>query len=196
MYGQEEKKLAQSPSSDTRFRRLFDEHEVAMREYCSRRLGVDEANDAAAEVFLVAWRKIDQVPTGDEARLWLYGVARNVVRNASRGSRRRQRLAAKTAGTAPNHGSGPEELVVRRAEDDLVLKAMSQLKPDDEELIRLHTWEELSRAELSAILDVSKAAIDMRLSRARKRLARALKSVGYAPQFSTRPRASEEGGPS
>ena len=186
--------MAQSPGSDTRFRRLFDEYETAMREYCSRRLGVQEANDAAAEVFLVAWRKIDQVPTGHDARLWLYGVARNVVRNASRSSRRRERLAAKTAGTAPNPRSGPDEVVVRRAEDDLVLKAMSQLKPDDEELTRLHTWEELSRTELAAVFDISTEAVDMRLSRARKRLARALKSVGYTPEFSTRPRAAEEGG--
>ena len=130
--------MAQSPSSDTRFRRLFDEYETAMREYCSRRLGVQEANDAAAEVFLVAWRKIDQVPIGADARMWLYGVARNVVRNASRSARRRERLAA--------------------------------------------------------VFDVSAEAIDMRLSRARKRLAGALNSVGYTPEISRRPRAAEEGG--
>ena len=109
-----------------------------MREYCSRRLGVQEANDAAAEVFLVAWRKIDQVPIGADARMWLYGVARNVVRNASRSARRRERLAA--------------------------------------------------------VFDVSAEAIDMRLSRARKRLAGALNSVGYTPEISRRPRAAEEGG--
>jgi DNA-directed RNA polymerase specialized sigma24 family protein len=57
---------------------------------------VDQAEDAAdvvAETFLVAWRRIDDLPPGREGRLWLYGVARRVCANHLRGVRRRHRLA-------------------------------------------------------------------------------------------------------
>ncbi len=186
--------MHQSPSSDVRFRRLFDEHEAVMREYCSRRLEVNEANDAVAEVFLVAWRKIDKLPAQQDELPWLYGVARNVVRNVERGRRRRVRLGAKLDATAALPPSGPEQQIVRRVEDRLVLQAMAALRPDDRELLRLRTWEELSRSELAAVFGISPEAVDMRLKRAMKRMARALKSVGYVHELSTRPRAAEEGG--
>lgn len=186
--------MKQSPSSDVRFRRLFDDHEAAMREYCSRRLDVSEANDCAAEVFLVAWRKIDRLPAGQDGLLWLYGVARNVVRNAERSRRRRSRLGVKLDATATLPPAGPEQQTVRRAQDELVLQALASLKTDDRELLRLRTWEELSRSELAELFGISVEAVDMRLKRAMQRMARALKSTGYVKEFSTRPRAAEEGG--
>ena len=176
------------------FHRLFREHETAIREYCSRRLGVNEANDAAADVFVVAWRKISTMPQGDEALLWLYGVARNVVRNAERTHRRKFRLAAKLNSLAHEPGSGPEHITIRRAEDRMVLKAMAMLLPRDRELLRLKTWEELSRSDLATVLGISVEAVDMRVNRALKRMARALKAVGYLEHQSRTPRAAEEGG--
>lgn len=167
-----------------------------MREYCSRRLGVNEANDAVAEVFLVAWRKIDKLPPPDEQLMWLYGVARNVVRNATRSSRRRTRLSAKAETVSSNPGPGPADQVVQRDEDRLVLQAMATLKPEDQEILRLRTWEELSRTELATVLEITPAAADMRLNRAQKRMAKALRAVGYQRQMSTRPRAEGEGGTS
>src|ERR1700691_5963213 len=53
----------------------------------------DDAADVIAETFLTAWRRLDAVPPGDEARLWLYGVARRVLANYRRGERRRAVLA-------------------------------------------------------------------------------------------------------
>ncbi len=126
---------------------------------------------------------------------WLYGVARNVVRNVERSRRRRVRLGAKLDATASRSASGPEQQVVRRVEDRLVLQAMSSLKSDDRELLRLRTWEELSRSELAGVFGITAEAVDMRLKRAMKRMARALKSAGYIHELSTtRPRAVEQGG--
>jgi RNA polymerase sigma-70 factor (ECF subfamily) len=183
--------MAQSPSSDARFRRLFDQHEAAMRTYCKRRLNIHDANDAVADIFVTAWRKIDTVPAGDEARLWLYGVARNAVRNAQRSTRRRSRLAAKAGSVAHNPGPSPEEVVVRRAADRRVLEAMDQLKPEDREALRLHLWEELPHADVGKVLGISPDAARIRVSRAKKRMARALKLSNQVP---TRPRAVEEEG--
>lgn len=164
-----------------------------MRTYCKRRLNIQDANDAVADIFVTAWRKIDDIPQGHEARLWMYGVARNAVRNTERGSRRRVRLAAKAGTIAPNPPPGPEEVVVRRAEDRLIVDAMSSLKPDDQEALRLHLWEELPHAETGRVLGISADAARVRIARAIKRMTRALKS---APTINvpTRPRAAEEEG--
>ena len=84
--------MVRSPRTDAKFRRIYDENYAAMRNYLLRRLPVGEVNDAMAELFLVAWRRIDDAPEGDASRLWLYGVARNVARNTERSVRRRFRL--------------------------------------------------------------------------------------------------------
>ena len=163
-----------------------------MRTYCKRRLSIQDANDTVADIFVTAWRKIDSIPPGDEARLWLYGVARNAVRNAQRSDRRRSRLAAKAGSVAPAPLPGTEEIVVRRAQDRRVLEAMAQLKPDDQEALRLRLWEELPHADIGALLGISSDAARVRIARAMKRMSRALK-IKDSP-VPTRPRAVEEEG--
>jgi RNA polymerase sigma-70 factor, ECF subfamily len=51
-----------------------------------------------AETFLTSWRRLEEVPPGPEARLWLYGVARRVLANHHRGQRRRSALADRLRG--------------------------------------------------------------------------------------------------
>ena len=154
------------------FERLFADNHEAIRRYCRRRLPGDAAEDAAADVFVVAWRRISDVPTGDDALLWLYGVARNVVARSRRGDRRRDRLSAKvrSLGEAPEE---PAETVVIRNEDErLLLEALWRLRPDDQEVLRLKAWEDLSHSEIATVLGISVSAVDARASRAMKRLAR------------------------
>jgi DNA-directed RNA polymerase specialized sigma24 family protein len=66
--------------------------------YALRRCpGPEDAADVVAETFAIAWRRIDDVPGGDQARLWLYRVARNVLANHRRGCVRRDELSAALA---------------------------------------------------------------------------------------------------
>lgn len=50
----------------------------------------EDAADVVAETFTIAWRRVEELPDGDEARLWLYGVARRVLANHRRGELRRE----------------------------------------------------------------------------------------------------------
>lgn len=136
---------------------------------------MSEVNDAVADVFLVAWRRIDEVPSGDEARLWLFGIARNVVRNADRSRRRRSRLHDRLESLSPNTGPTPEAIVVRRAEDEEVLLALEGLRPMDREVLRLSIWEQLGNKEIAEILGIEPHAVTMRLGRARKRMGKRLR---------------------
>src|ERR1700742_4925070 len=79
--------------------RLYAEHGRDVLAYALRRAPTaEDAADAVAETFLVAWRAAADVPAGPEARLWLYGVARRALANQRRGEHRRARLAERLRG--------------------------------------------------------------------------------------------------
>ncbi len=63
-----------TPSADARFRSLYEEHYNVMRDYCFRRLPSDDTNDALSEIFMVAWRRLDSIPPGDQDRKGLVRV--------------------------------------------------------------------------------------------------------------------------
>ena len=103
--------------------------------YCARRVGREEASDVAADVFAVAWRRLDDVPGGKESLPWLYGVAYRVVSHHRRSGGRRQRLTEKLAFSPTAVVEGPEAQVVQREEYELVLRAVSQLRRIDQEVL-------------------------------------------------------------
>ena len=186
--------VQRSPSSDADFRSIFDDCHQAVHTYCLRRLAIEDANDATAEVFLVLWRRLDRVPPGSETLSWLYGVARNVVRNYARGARRRLRLAAKVGSLRGPVPEEPEPKVIKRFEEAEVLQALRRLRPQDQELLRLKAWEKLSTRAIGEVLGVSDRAVEGRLARALNRLANALPSPSVARVRQRSPRVVPEGG--
>ncbi|MDX6647172.1 MAG: hypothetical protein QOK40_2899 [Miltoncostaeaceae bacterium] len=158
----------------SRFERLYGAHLAQVFAYALRRTGPEAAHDIAAETFLVAWRRIDQVP--DAALPWLYGVARRVLANRTRAAGRQatlvERLAAEPPGLVPAHG--PEQI------DPRLVAALSVLSDDERELIRLLAWEGLDRREAAAVLGVGRPAVRLRLHRARRRLSAALAAESAA----------------
>lgn len=161
------------PSDEAKFRQLFESHHEAIQRYCVRRLDPDRANDAVAEVFLVAWRRLDAV--GEAAALpWLYGVARNVVRHFYRSQGRHRALVARAAAIDPPAAPGPATQLIRREEDEELTRALGKLRDSDRELLQLKLWEELSHSEIGRVLGITAHAVDMRYRRALKRLASTL----------------------
>ena len=181
--------MAQSPSNDAKFRGIFDAHFVEVQRYCVRRLSAVDANDATSEVFLVAWRRIEAVPDGDEALPWLIGVARNVVRNAVRSTIRSVRLASKVSDHTTWEQPGPETQVVMGTQFEEVQAALSTLSDDDQEVIRLRTWEELTAPQIATVFGCSTSAAEKRITRAWSRLSKAVER-----NRAIRPRELESGG--
>ena len=155
---------------EDRFHSLFSQSYDDVLRYCLRRLPVTDANDAASDVFVVAWRRIDAAPPGDEARLWLYGIARNVVRNSRRSARRSIRLRSKVAGLAPETVDGPEHQVVQSDQLRQALLALDRLSDRDQEVLRLRAMERLEIEEIAEVLGCSTEAARKRFERAAKRL--------------------------
>ncbi len=136
-----------------------------------------DAADVLAETFLTAWRRLDDVPPGDEARLWLYGVARRVLANYHRGERRRtaanDRLRAQLAA-----GYQPPRYPGELAE---IAAAFRGLPEPDRELLALVAWEGLDHGQVAAVLGCSRNAVRIRLHRARRRFADALARCEATP---------------
>jgi RNA polymerase sigma-70 factor (ECF subfamily) len=170
---------------------LFERHYDEVVRYCSRRIHRTGSEDAASDVFVVAWRRIDELEW-DTARPWLYGIARGVVANRRRATQRRNRLTRKMSGLAHITGEAAEVIVVRRAGDEDVMLALSKLKESDREILMLSTWEELSAPEIGTALDISTGAAEQRLHRAKQRFTKHLDKIPNNAHLS--PRVAEEGG--
>ena len=112
-----------------RFESLYRAHAESIRGYCLRRLGPDDAADAAADVFVVVWRRLASVPLEGEARLWIYGIARNVVANRRRGAARSVSLLRRAPRDGTTADPGPESIVIRKSEYEELDAALLKL-PD------------------------------------------------------------------
>ena len=182
-----------SSTRDAKFRQVFDAYFEALSRYCLRRISESEVNDVVAEVFAVAWRKVDRMPDGENALPWLYGVARNEIRNRHRSNRRLLALTDKIGGQANHPDLGPEPIVVRKAQLDELMSALASLRPEDQELLLLRTHEELDLAQIAIVIGSSPEAARKRLTRAISRL-RLAAGIPEPQQAVSESRATEKGG--
>ena len=156
---------------DARFVRLYEAHYADVYAYCRRRTNPDRVDDAVADVFLTAWRRVAELPPEDRILPWLYGVAYRVLAHQWRGASRARRLREKLDAVGVETIDMPAEQIVMREESRLVVEAAARLKHSDREILRLAVWEELRQAEIAVVLDISTDAVKKRLSRARRNLA-------------------------
>jgi len=173
--------------AEQRFGRLYREHGREILGYALRRCtDPEDAADAVAETFLAAWRRLAEVPLGEDGRLWLYGTARFVLANQQRGERRRNRLTeqlrAELRRQLPSEGAG---------ESTGILEALGALEEPDRELLMLVGWEELTPAQAAQVLGVTPLAARSRLHRARRRLRARLEEIGSGEPERTELEAKE-----
>lgn len=163
-------------TASSKFCDLYEEEYDAVYAFCARRVGAADAADAAADVFSVAWRRIDDVPD-DAGRRWLFGVARNTVLNRWRSKRRQARLLDRVRAVRRPVSVGPEVEVDRNDEARAVLAALRSLRAADQEMLVMSAWDELASKEIAEIVGISVAAVDQRVHRAKRRLAAALEAA-------------------
>jgi RNA polymerase sigma-70 factor (ECF subfamily) len=148
-----------------RLERLYDDHAAAVLAYARRR-APHTADEVLSETFVVAWRRLDDVPRGGE-RTWLLGVARRVLANQHRGQRRRDALSQRlTAHLTPSGTGTGDELELD------VLAAVAALPERQREVVRLVFWDDLTPAETAAVLGTTSLAVRSRLHRALQALRR------------------------
>lgn len=148
------------------------DNSVDLLRYFARRIGADEAADLVAETMMAAWRRAASLPADEEqARMWLFGIARNVLANAQRSAQRRLRLANRLRLLVSTEGdaSAPDEGADVR-------DAIDRLPPDQADVVRLVHWDGFSLAEVAQLLDEAPTTTRSRYARAKESLRRALDS--------------------
>jgi RNA polymerase sigma-70 factor (ECF subfamily) len=135
----------------------------------------EDAADLVAETFLIAWRRVDDLPAGDQALPWLYGVARRVLANHRRGESRRHNLADKLRDDLSSAATPSLNLASTSPELEKAAEAFRSLSDGDRELLSLAAWEGLDTAQLATALGCTRNAAGVRLYRARRRLEKLMK---------------------
>lgn len=157
---------------EVRFAQLYARCYRPIRDYCSRRVAGDAIDDAVADTFLTVWRRLGEVPAGEDALVWMYGVAYRVIGHQWRSSARRRRLQDRLRSVEGRPVAAVDESVLDGDESRRVLAALARLGDTDVEVLRLVAWEHLSVADVAAVLGIEPDAARQRVHRARRRLAR------------------------
>ena len=164
------------------FGTIFERHARTVYNYCFRRTADwSQAEELTAIVFLEAWRRRGQVVLErDDALPWLLGVATNVLRNLRR-SQRRHRAALERLPrerVADFAGDVDERLDDQRLMRS-ALRALQKLSRDDQDVLALCVWEELTYEQAALALDLPIGTVRSRLSRARARLRELTSNPGH-----------------
>jgi len=169
--------------TDSERRQRFEAlaHEVwgPLQRYLARRVAHADAEDLLAEVLLVLWRRLDDVPEG-AGLPWAYKVAQGVLSNERRGQDRRLKLLRRLRDEPP----------VAPPDDDPPLReSLARLRPQEQEILRLWAWEGLEAKDIAVVLGITANASAVRLSRAREALR---KELGKDPGSSGHKTGREE----
>ena len=129
----------------------------------------DLAEDAAQEVFAIACRDIGNLKTKERFAAWLAGICRNVSRQMLR--------AKKSRGVAPDN----EPAFIKRDDTErreAIRRALWSLRESERELIVMRYFDGFSQVQISEVLDISPQAVNGRLVRAKRKIAKYLKRNG------------------
>lgn len=178
-------------SPEDRFRAAYHCAYADLLRFVTRRVHPSHAEDVVADVFLVAWRRVADLPEQtDGQRAWLFGIARNVLLGHHRSGRRREVLAVRVAEHLPPSDGVDPELVATRVD---LARVWELLTPEQQETIALTAWDGLNGPDAARVLGITPVAYRLRLSRARRTMRRLLDPP--SPR-TARSRALIEGSPS
>jgi RNA polymerase sigma-70 factor (ECF subfamily) len=141
-----------------------------------RMVGLQDADDLTQQVFLQAFRKMDQFSGRSLFSTWLYRLAVNESLQHLRRSKRAQPhvLQYEPMDNSPGHIDSVEQ-------KDLLERALAKLEPDLRSTFLLREVEELSYGEIALALDIPEGTVGSRLNRARRELKQHLVELGWEP---------------
>jgi RNA polymerase sigma-70 factor (ECF subfamily) len=170
---------------------LYERHAGRVFQYCLSWLrSREEAEDAAQTTFLYAYRGLDRGVVPTHERGWLLSIARNVCLSRTDAARRRAVEVAQDPHAL-------EEIIAAPApsnELDGLTDALATLTEQQRHAILLREWHGLSYSEIAERLELSQAAVETLLFRARRSLARRLRQPLGVGSFLPWLRSLGEGG--
>ncbi len=135
------------------------------------------AEDAAAEVFVAAWRSWHRVDPALGPQAWLFGIARNVVSDHRRALRRRELLQSVLRSIPTERVADPEIALSLREDVLRAGQAIAQLKRRDQVLIGMRISSDLSHADIGRIVGMSENSVRVAIHRALRRVRETLEKM-------------------
>lgn len=131
-----------------------------------------DAEDAAQDAFVKAYRALGRFRRGAPFRPWLLRIVANEARNRRRSSGRRAALALRVAArkTAGASAPSPEARLLVAEERERLLRAVEELREEERLVVGCRYFLDLSEAETAAALQLRRGTVKSRLSRALARL--------------------------
>lgn len=126
----------------------------------------DDAEDVTQETFLRAWNNLRRFDRARPLRPWLLSIAANLARNRMRSASRYLAALTRSFRADPQPNPSLEEDQTLDQESRQLWKAVRRLSTDDQQVIYLRFFLDLSTAEASQALDVAEGTVKSRLSRA------------------------------
>jgi RNA polymerase sigma factor (sigma-70 family) len=130
----------------------------------------DDAEDITQETFLRAYHNLKRFDPTRPLRPWLLSIAANLARNRHRSAARYLAALTRSFGAEPTIPLDAEQHTVHQQDAGQLWKAVRQLNADDQQIIYLRFFLDLSTAEAAQALDVAEGTVKSRLNRAVGRL--------------------------
>ncbi len=147
----------------------------------------DDAEDVTQETFLRAYHSLKRFDPTRPLRPWLLSIAANLARNRYRSVARYLSALARSFRADVSDALDVEQHTAHEEDAGQLWKAVRQLTADDQQIIYLRFFLDLSTAEAAQALDVAEGTVKSRLNRAVGRLRAVIKkkfpalSEGYEP---------------
>lgn len=178
--------IAESWRDPERFAELFHRYYQEIHGYVARRVGLDAADDVAAETFLAAFRQRSRFdPDRGAVRPWLYGIATNLIGLHRRAEKRFYRALTKTPAqnVVESHEERAADRVSAGSTGGALAGALAGLSPGDRDVLLLIALADLTYEEVAQALGVKYGTVASRLNRARRKVRAAL--GGLNPTLTT-----------
>lgn len=176
------KKQAEASSTDAVFETLYTEAFPRVYAFVRYQVSSTEvAQEVVGRVFFKAYSHRDKIPAGDSAMHWVFRIAHNTLIDYWRVDGRRERASVPVQELLhqPSSASTPETDYQRRQQMSDLLQIVSDLSDDDRAMLALKFAADRTNRDIASILNLSEAAVSMRLLRALRRLKKRLQSIGW-----------------
>lgn len=159
-------------TQDGEFTSLFNEHYASVCRFIEGMTGEGRsvAQELAQECFLRLYRTPDDYLSIEEARFWLFRVARNLALNEIKKRNGRRRLFEKIVEVFRPVQTSPEEECERVEASALVKRMLRSLPEHQRAILLLREGGELSYAEIAVTLGISESKVKVDIFRARQAL--------------------------
>jgi RNA polymerase sigma-70 factor (ECF subfamily) len=143
------------------------------------------ADDLTQRTFLECARVIGRLERSASFRSFLFGIARNLLRQHI-DRRRRKPTEAADFDDVPGRRTRLSSLVARQIEQQIVLRALAELSDDFAEVLQLYYWEGMSAREIGEVVGATATLVSTRLHRARQQLRETADQLAVRPELKRR----------